>query len=200
MKRLAGKGRNMSDLFDKYVRALDEFGRRVHEVRPDQWDNQTPCTEWDVRTLVNHIVGEQLWAPYLLAGRTMEEVGGRFDGDVLGDDPGSAWDNAAADARAAFGRAGALEGTVHLSYGDDEAETYARQMITDLTVHAWDLARGIEADDTLDRALVERVHDWTVPQADALASTGLFAPPVPTASDAPVQARTLAMFGRDPHE
>lgn len=184
------------DILDAHGTAMDEFGRRVHEARPDQWSNSTPCTDWDVRTLVNHLVSEQLWAPYILAGRTMAEVGDRFDGDQLGDDPVAAWDGAAAGAREAFVAEGALNDTVHLSYGDERADVYARQMISDLTIHAWDLARGIGVDERLDDALVSTVHEWTAPNVDGLASTGLFAPPVPTAADAPLQTRTLAMFGR----
>ena len=47
----------------------------------------TPCTEWDVRALVNHVLGEIRWAVPLFAGSTIAEVGDRFDGDLLGDDP-----------------------------------------------------------------------------------------------------------------
>lgn len=185
------------ELLEAHATAMEEFGRRVHQVGPNQWLNPTPCTEWDVRELVSHLVSEQLWAPHILAGRTIAEAGNRFDGDQLGDRPVAAWDGAASEAGAAFRGEGALAGGVHLSYGDDDATAYARQMTTDLAIHAWDLARGIGADERLDPQLVATVHEWTAPHADALAGTGLFAPPVPTSSDAPLQTRTLAMFGRD---
>ena len=74
-----------------YVRGMGEFDRRVRAVHPEQWANSTPCTEWDVRALVNHVVTEQLWAPLLLDGATVEDIGDRFDGDQLGDDPVAAW-------------------------------------------------------------------------------------------------------------
>ena len=60
-------------------------------IADDQWANPTPDTEWTVRDLVEHLVGEQLWVPLLLGGATIEEVGDRFDGDNLGDDPKTAW-------------------------------------------------------------------------------------------------------------
>jgi hypothetical protein len=56
-----------------YDHAADEFGRRVHAVAAAQWSAPTPDAEWDVRALVNHVVGENRWAPELLAGRTIEE-------------------------------------------------------------------------------------------------------------------------------
>lgn len=193
---LAGQNPTM-ELLDAHARAMEEFNDRVHLVRPDQWGNATPCTDWDVRALVSHLVSEQLWAPHILAGRTVEAAGNAFDGDQLGDDPISAWDRAAARAAEAFGLPGALDGSVHLSYGEDAAVTYAQQMTTDLAIHAWDLARGIGADDGIDEELLRTVHDWMAPQADQLAASGLFAAPVPASGDASTQTKILGLFGRD---
>jgi hypothetical protein len=54
------------NLLDSHGRTLAWFDRTVRLVRTDQWDNPTPCTEWAVRDVVNHIVSEQLWVPHLL--------------------------------------------------------------------------------------------------------------------------------------
>src|SRR3954451_18947245 len=105
----------MSDLLTLFGRALDEFDRRVSHVAVDQWSSRTPCTDWDVRTLVDHLTTEQLWVPHVLDGRTAEEVGDQFEGDVLGDDSLGAWRRAAARSRAAAEAPGALERTVYLS-------------------------------------------------------------------------------------
>ena len=78
----------------------------------------TPCEQWDVRTLVNHLVNETSWVPPLMHGSTIAEVGERFDGDLLGSDPVRSWSDASAAASAAVAEDGALERTVHLSYGD----------------------------------------------------------------------------------
>ena len=53
------------------------------------------CEDWTVRELVNHIVTGNYWAAELGAGQTIEEVGDRLDGDVLGDDPLAAYDDSA---------------------------------------------------------------------------------------------------------
>jgi uncharacterized protein (TIGR03086 family) len=189
---------DVSTLLELHDRAFAEFDRRVHAIRDDQWANPTPCAEWNVRDLVNHLTSEQLWAPSMLGGETVELVGSRFDGDVLGADPVSAWDSAANAARAAFAEPGALERTVHLSYGDRPARHYLEEMIADLVVHAWDLARGIGADATLDPELVNRVLAFTEPHADSLAASSSFAEPVPVPDDADPQTRLIAMYGRTP--
>jgi uncharacterized protein (TIGR03086 family) len=186
------------DVLDLHRRALDEFGRRVHAVGADQWGCPTPCKDWEVRNLVNHLVAEQLWVPPLLAGKRAADLGAGFaSGDVLGSDPVAAWDTAAAAARAAFADTGALRRTVHLSYADRPGEEYAREMIFDLVVHSWDLARGISVDDTVDPELVEAVYGHIEPDTD-LAASGLFDAPVPVPDDADEQAKLIAFTGRTP--
>ncbi|MET9800620.1 TIGR03086 family metal-binding protein [Streptomyces sp. NPDC006368] len=184
-------------LLARHAEALGLFGERVHMVRDDQWDAPTPCTEWSVRDLVNHLTGEQLWVvPLVHDGLTVAEVGDRFDGDVLGDDPAAVWDRAAEAAVRAFREDGALKRTVHLSYGETPAEDYCRQMVDDAIVHAWDLSRAIGAEERLPKSLVDFAVRDLAPQAADLSSSGLFAPPVKTPPNADAQTRLLAMVGR----
>jgi len=56
-------------------RAVEDWAARVAAVKDDQWGDPTPCTEWSVRQLVNHVVGEELWTVPLLRGGTIEEAG-----------------------------------------------------------------------------------------------------------------------------
>src|SRR5581483_10191843 len=69
----------VTDLLELQERAAGEFGKRVDAVRDDQWSAPTPCNEWNVRALVNHIVYEDRWAPHLVRGETIEQVGTRYD-------------------------------------------------------------------------------------------------------------------------
>ncbi|GAB3953602.1 TIGR03086 family metal-binding protein [Streptomyces sparsus] len=186
------------ELLEAFDRAYAEFDRRVHAVPADRWTAPTPCADWTVRDLVNHLVGEHLWAPLLLRGATVEEVGDRFDGDLLGDDPVAAWTRAGAESVPAFHRPGALDLPVHTSGGRTPATEYAWQMTTDLTVHAWDLARGAGLDDRLHPELAATVLDRARPMADALRGSSLFDDPVPMPDDAPAQDHLLGVLGRRP--
>jgi uncharacterized protein (TIGR03086 family) len=185
----------MGDVRDTFRRAHGHFAELVHAVGDDQWGAQTPCSDWDVRALVNHLVYEARWAPPLLDGQTIEQVGDRFEGDLLGDDPKASYDGALRDASAAVTTTD-LASTVHLSYGDVPADNYLTQLTGDFVVHAWDLARGIGADDRLDPELVGFVYDAAEPMADALAASGLFAPRIDVSDDADPQTKLLALFGR----
>ncbi|MDN3293906.1 TIGR03086 family metal-binding protein [Streptomyces ficellus] len=188
-----------TQLLARHGEALDLFGERVHAIRPDQWDAPTPCTEWSVRDLVSHLTGEQLWVvPLVRERRTVADVGDAFDGDVLGEDPVGVWDRAAAAAREAFLEKGALNRTVHLSYGPTPATAYCSQMVADLVVHAWDLSRAIGADERLPPDLVRFALEEVSPYAESLAGSGLFAPARKPPPDADEQTRLLALVGRRP--
>ena len=181
---------------DLYARALKQFGEKVHAVREDQWANATPCSEWDVRALVNHLVNENLWVPPLLEGRTIEEVGDRFDGDQLGTDPGAAWEASADGALAAVADPDAMLRTVHLSYGDRPAGDYVNEMFIDLAIHGWDLARGIRADEAIDPEFVDVLYARAAPMEDDLKSYGVYGGRVTPPEAADAQTKLLAIFGR----
>jgi uncharacterized protein (TIGR03086 family) len=185
-----------STLIEQYEHALGEFGRRVELIDDSQWSDPTPCTEWDVRALVAHVVDEERWVPYLLSGGTVSDAGDRFSGDPLGSDPRAAWRSAASAAREAVVADGALDRTVSVSSGEMAARDYLWELTVDTTIHAWDLARGIGADDRLDPELVRRIHAEREKDPDALAATGMFAPPVQVAVHADLQARMLGLLGR----
>jgi uncharacterized protein (TIGR03086 family) len=179
-----------------FRRAVAEFDGRVRQIDAHQWQAPTPDEDWLVRDLVNHVVGEDLWAPLLLAGSTIAEVGHRFDGDVLGAEPKAAWAAASAAAVHAVEADGAMDRIVHLSFGDFPGREYTLQLFADHLIHAWDLARAIGADEHLDEELVASCATWFDPMEEAYRSAGAIAarPSVPGHADP--QTLLLARFGR----
>jgi uncharacterized protein (TIGR03086 family) len=189
-------GDAVTDMLEAFQRAAGTFGRHVHATRDDHWDLPTPCSDWDVRALVNHLVYETLWVPPLAGGATVAEVGDRFDGDQLGDDPKGAWDEAAREAVAAFELPGSMERTVHLSSADVPGEQYAFEVMSDLLVHGWDLATAIGADTRMDPELVEFAYRRWLPRADEMARSGAFGTRLQPPPGADRQTELLALFGR----
>ena len=178
-----------------FRRARGGFVERGRRVTADQWSQPTPCTEWDVRALVNHVAGEYLWVTEMLAGRTIADVGDRLDGDILGDDPAQALADAQRAAVAALDEPGALSRTVHLSFGDTPAGTYATQMTIDSVIHAWDLARATGGDEVFDPDLVELAYTELQGSAEDWRSAGAFGPETTPADDS-TMAKLLALAGR----
>jgi uncharacterized protein (TIGR03086 family) len=187
------------ELATHHRRACDEFDQRVAQIGNDAWARSTPCTDWDVRALVNHNTAENLWVPELLAGRSLESVGNRFEGDVTGGDPRGAWQvSARAAASAVDAAADRFDEDVRLSAGDTPVREYVTQRGFDLLVHAWDLARALGADERLPPDLVDWSWEWAAPQADVFAGTPFFGPRVRVPDNAPLQERLLGLTGRRP--
>ncbi|GIH28989.1 TIGR03086 family protein [Acrocarpospora phusangensis] len=184
------------DTLELHERAMREFADRVHAVGEDQWRGSTPCSAWDVRMLVNHMVAENLWTAPMMAGRTIADVGSAFEGDLLGADPVKAFETSAEQAVLAVHEPGALDRTVHLSYGDASGSEYAKQLSADLLIHSWDLARATGGDEQLDPELVATCASWFAGEEDAYRAAGMIAPKVDVPADADPQTRLLAAFGR----
>jgi uncharacterized protein (TIGR03086 family) len=184
------------DQAELHRRAVEEFGARVRAVGEDQWELPTPCSDWNVRQLVNHLVYENRWTVPLMEGGTIAEVGDRFEGDLLGDRPGAAWDESSAEAVAAVQADGALERIVHLSSGPTPAREYVSQLFADHLIHAWDLARAIGADERLDPELVDACAAWFASMEETYRAIGAIGDRPETPAGADAQTTLLAAFGR----
>lgn len=177
-------------------RANTEFEQRLRAVGSDDWTRSTPCTAWDVHALVNHVIGGNRRYTMLLRGATAEEVNRTRAEDHIGDDPVAAFASTAGELAAEFREPDAMTRTAHHPLGSRSGSELLAMRVIDLTVHAWDLARALGVDDTLDteavafalanRELIERAR-----------SGGSFARPVavppPLAS---AQRRLLHCAGR----
>lgn len=175
-------------------RTVELWEARVAGVDAGQWGAATPCRDWDVRALVNHVVGEELWAVPLLQGSSIGDVGDRFDGDVLGSDPAGVARKAATEAVSTADEVDPAA-TVHLSYGEERCEEYLRQLAADHLVHSWDLAVATGGDAHLDPDLVEEVGGWFAEREESYRRFGLIGSHAGATGDA--QTELLAAFGRD---
>lgn len=187
------------DLIELHGRCGQRFAALVAGVGPEQWQAGTPCSEWDVRTLVHHLLSEQRWVAPLFEGLTIEQAGDRFEGDLMGDDT-AAWPGLLAasieQAHAVVAQPGALERTVHLSFGDFSGQEYVMQLTADLAIHAWDLARATGQDDALDPGTVALLLPWTEANAGLLSSSGMFGARIDAGPGAPDDVRLLGLLGR----
>jgi uncharacterized protein (TIGR03086 family) len=185
-----------ADHAELHRRAVEEFGARVRAVGDDQWGLPTPCSDWNVRQLVNHLVYENRWTVPLMGGSTIAEVGDRYEGDLLGDRPQAAWDASAGEATQAVGADGALERVVDLSSGPTPAREYVMQLFADHLIHAWDLARAIGADERLDPELVDACAAWFADMEQTYRAIGAIGPRPELPAGTDPQTTLLGAFGR----
>jgi uncharacterized protein (TIGR03086 family) len=184
------------DVLPLFHRALTRFGGLVHEIPGDGWSGPTPCTEWDVRTLVNHLAGEIRWMVPLFDGVSVADVGDSLNGDLLGDDPPGAWDRAVDAVVATVDAPAAMARTIRLSRRELTGADYAWEVFTDLAIHGWDLARAIGGNETIDADIVEVVEERLGPTFAEMKASGAFGPEVTPPEGADAQTRLLAMLGR----
>jgi uncharacterized protein (TIGR03086 family) len=184
------------ELQELFGRSVGSFGDRVHAISDDQWTAATPCSEWDVRALVGHLVTEVAWVGPLVGGKSVADVGDELSGELTGDDPKASWDRYSGEAAAAVAEDGAMERTVRLTSRELSAGDYTFEVFIDLLIHGWDLARAIGAPEVLDPESVDVVYEKVKPNEQALKASGVFGPEVTVPPDADAQTRLLAIFGR----
>jgi uncharacterized protein (TIGR03086 family) len=176
---------------------LDAATQCIKGVQTDQLGNETPCTDWDLRQLLNHMVYELAWLPDMLAGKTVAEVGDKYEGDLLGNDVPAAWDKAVANARTAVEQAD-LEAIVHLSYGEKPAGDYVVEVASDLLIHTWDAGQSMHCSERFADKLAQAAYDYLEPRIEDWRKAGVIGPAVTIPDDAPLLHRLLALAGRHP--
>jgi uncharacterized protein (TIGR03086 family) len=178
-----------------FTRALEQATEIIDQVTPHDFTYPTPNTEWDVRTLVAHMLYELSWVPDVLQGKTITDVGDAHDGDLIGRDLQSNWQTAAEKAHHALSKIGPAT-IVHLSFADVTAEEYLRQVGCDLFIHTWDLGEGIGRPVAFRTEEAQAVYDYLQPNAKAWQEAKLFAEPIVVPDNADLQTKLLALTGR----
>jgi uncharacterized protein (TIGR03086 family) len=184
--------------------ALDAVGESnvqlVRQVGSGQWDGATPCTDWNVRSLVGHLImGRHVYRGFLEGVPVAELRLILQQGGAVRDDPVAACESAVSSVRAAFAQPGALERTVHHTIGDMPGRQLLVQLVADCAVHSWDLATAIGVDPGLDEQLIELSYEFYLPlmQKDAVYAYGWFKPPASALPEgATALERLLHLLGR----
>lgn len=174
-------------MFDRVVQAT---GGVVTDISPEQFEGATPCAEWDVRDLLNHLIGQY----DMVAGRPPED-------DYTSEDHVAAYYAASVRARDAFAAPGAMERNFAMPWGETPGAALLGLVIADTVVHGWDLARATGQDvaisDDAAQAIYEMTSGMMEPNGSFPRGTS-FAPPVEVPADAPVRDKMLAYLGRRP--
>jgi len=190
------------DALEALRQSSHEFETRLGQVADDQWDGPTPCPEWTVSELVNHVLLGTRMSVQLLGGASQEEVVARLGDDMMAEsqDPVADFVALADQMQNGFATPGGLDGSVDHPMGEIPRTMFIGFRIMDNGTHAWDLARGIGADETLDVDLVSRMWDDIQPMAAGLGGLGIFGESASgdVGDDAPQQTRFLDLVGRRP--
>jgi uncharacterized protein (TIGR03086 family) len=186
------------NMHSEMTEAADAAARTVGNVQGDQFGGPTPCTDWDVRTLLNHLI---LWTSYSAERRAQgESVSEELMAKDFADEPGyaAAYRAQLDRALAAWADPAAWERDLNVMGSPTPASDVAGLLIAEMVLHAWDLAAATGQAYTVPDAAAEAALAAVEANAELFRQYKGFAEPVPVPADAPVLDRVLAASGRDP--
>lgn len=173
------------------VDALETIGLLIAQVSPEQWSNPTPCEEWDVRGLVDHLVRGNLTFGSALAGHP--PVQPEHPGQALG----AAYQTSVAVLLDAFRVPGVMEKVVTVPFGSVPGIVALHLRIVEALVHGWDLAQATGQPLRVSGEVAEQELAFTNGKlGDVREGSRPFGPPQPAPEDAPAIDRLAACLGR----
>jgi uncharacterized protein (TIGR03086 family) len=181
-----------SAIVDDLARASAVMGDLIDRITADQWTAPTPCTEWTVRDLVNHLVGMNLVFVAMFEESPMPARGA----DRLGADPAEAYRRSAAALQAAAGRPGVLERSQATPVGAATGAERLQWRIVDLLAHGWDLAQATGVAAELPDDLAEQALTFAQVQLPSQPRAGRFTDPQPIRDNALAIDQLAAFTGR----
>jgi len=161
-------------------------------------EQTTPCTDWDLRTLLNHTI---LWTSYSAERRAYgESVAEELMSKDFTAEPGYAQDYQAQIAKAvdAWSKPEAWAGDRNVMGSATPAADIAAMLIVEMVLHGWDIAKATGQDYRCDDAVAQAVLETVQAQGELFRQYQGFAAIVPVPDDATAFDRALALSGRDP--
>ncbi|GLY69302.1 TIGR03086 family metal-binding protein [Amycolatopsis taiwanensis] len=184
---------------DDLAAVLGAVGDLVAGVGHDQWGAPTPCPEWTVREVVNHLViGSRLFTG-ILRGEAAPAPGSLAPkaSDALGDAPAAAYRSAAEDLLAAFRQPGVLGQLFQVPAGTVHGIAALHLRAVECLVHGWDIATATGQQPRFPDDIVERELEFSRGRlTDVPPDRSPFAPPQPAPDDAAPLDRLVALLGR----
>ena len=184
------------DPIETFTRAIDQTGRIVAAVKPDQLGDPTPCADWDVRALLNHTIG----GVYMFddAAQEKEFDMSRFGRDALGGDPADSYDQGAATLKTTLGQPGVLDRTWTMPFGATPGQIAISIATVECLIHGWDVAKATGQKPEFDPELTEAAMQAAqLFPPDIVRQPGVFGPEIECAADAPMEDRLAAYLGRE---
>ena len=183
---------SVRDPLDQLRRSLTAVAALISGIRPDQWSAPTPCEQWDVHRVVEHLVGMNLVFAAMLAGERPPRSGEGLRSDELP----QAFSDSAARLLDAFAEPGALDRSYTGPLGSATGSDRLKIRLYDLLAHGWDLAVATGQPAQLPDDAAEDVLGFVREQLSDDARNGRFGPPQTVPDDAPAIEQLVTFLGR----
>lgn len=133
------------DIVYGYMRVAAQAEALVHSIPDGQFHFATPCSEWDVKALCNHIYTGEIVVSTRILKEPLPDP--KSSEDRLGDDPKGKISEAFDELRGLLAKPNALDQAVITSRDgvdyERDLEGLVSRRIADLVVHIWDLQKAL---------------------------------------------------------
>jgi hypothetical protein len=174
----------------------------VQQIKDNQWALEVPeyisPKGGTLREIIAYHAYDDAWVPDTVAGKTIEEVGDKYAGDLLGDDPKAAFAEITAKAVAAVQAMTDPETTLHYTYGSFPASDALNHQTSFRVFRSFTIAKFIGTNTTMSDELVAGVNQKLAPEVEDWRAMGVFGPAIEVPNHASAQDKLLALFGIDP--
>jgi uncharacterized protein (TIGR03086 family) len=182
------------DPVERLEKATAHASKIVHGVGKEQLSDPTPCSEFTVKLLLNHMIGGLEMLRDAASGGTPQAP----QGDQFGDDPAATYDERRAKLLEVVKQPGTLDKTWTMPFAPMPGQMMASIAFMEHVTHAWDLAKATGQDTTIPDELVRETFEVVTPMDAMLRMPGVCGPRIDVPDDASDQDKLIAFMGRQP--
>ncbi|MER7770413.1 TIGR03086 family metal-binding protein [Kitasatospora sp. NPDC096140] len=187
----------VQDARPQYLLALAQLEKLFAAVTPADLDRPTPCSEFTLRRLLNHVVGGIHRFAYMGEGGRAEDIVPAIE-DPSDEGWPAALARAAGRATAAWADDAKLGRPTFAPWGEVPGGMVVGGYVMEAVTHSWDIATALDNGFVLDEGLAHTalaVAEMVLPPESRVEGVP-FAEVLPVAEDADIHARLAAWMGR----
>jgi uncharacterized protein (TIGR03086 family) len=182
------------DAVERIERSTAHAAKAVSGVKADQLSAPTPCSDFDVKALLNHLfMGMHMLTTAAKSGKA--EV---LEGDIVGPDPAKQYDEARAKLLEAIREPGVFDKNWEMPFAALPGQVMAGIAFWEHLAHGWDIAKATGQDATIPDDLAQEALDSVTPMDAMIRMPGVCGPKVDVPSDASITDRLVGFLGRQP--
>jgi uncharacterized protein (TIGR03086 family) len=174
------------NLIKAWSAAVAHFGLRLRRAAPDDYTRPTPCGDWTVYELIDHVFEVQRRVPAALGQPPRHEMS-----------TPEAWQQLCRDVSRTIAAEDTLSRNVETGLGPMTASDMLYIATADCLTHTWDLARAFQLHEQLPTAAVRVAFDFMQPLDELLRGPNMLGPKLETPENATLQTQFLCFAGRN---
>jgi len=182
------------DPVERIEKSTAHAAKAVSAVKPDQLSDPTPCSELDVKGVLNHLLNGM----HMLTTAAQTGKAELLGEDLVGADPATQYNEARTKLLGAIREPGVFDKNWEMPFATMPGQIMAGIAFWEHLVHGWDVAKATGQDTTIPEELAQEALDIVTPMDAMIRMPGVCGPKVDVPEDAPITDRLVGFLGRQP--